>query len=79
MKTTSSPSGGGCRSTGNLPDTPTPATGPKPAVTAADLAKNAYKEQYGVIVICVDEAQQIGVYEALKSQFPNNKIRVVTT
>ena len=48
-------------------------------VTAADLAKNAYKQQYGVIVICFDEAQQIAVYEAMKQQYPNNKIKVVTT
>ena len=48
-------------------------------VTAADLAKYAYKQQYGVIVICFDEAQQIAVYEAMKQQYPNNKIKVVTT
>ena len=48
-------------------------------VTAADLAKNAYKQQYGVIVICSDEAQQIAVYEAMKQQYPDNKIKVVTT
>ena len=48
-------------------------------VTVADLAKNAYKQQYGVIVICTDEVQQVAVYEAMKQQYPNNKIRVVTT
>lgn len=41
--------------------------------------ENAYKQQYGVIVICSDEAQQIAVYEAMKQQYPNNKIKVVTT
>ena len=48
-------------------------------VTAADLAKNAYKQQYGVIVICTDEAQQIEVYMTLQAQYPKNKIKVVTT
>lgn len=43
------------------------------------LSENAYKQQYGVIVICSDEAQQIAVYEAMKQQYPNNKIKVVTT
>ncbi len=48
-------------------------------VTAADLAKHAYKRQFGVIVICADEAQQIEVYEAMREKYPNNKIKVVTT
>ncbi len=48
-------------------------------VTAADLAKHAYKQQYGVIIICTDEAQQIEVYEAIRQKYPNNKIRVVNT
>lgn len=48
-------------------------------VTVADLAKNAYKQQYGVIVICSDEAQQIEVYTTLQAQYPKNKIKVVTT
>ena len=48
-------------------------------VTAADLAKNGYKEQYGVILICDNEADQIAVFEQLKKDFPNKKIRVVTT
>ena len=51
----------------------------KSPVTAADLAKNAYKQQFGIIVICNDEAQQVAVYEAMKKQYPNNKIKVVTT
>ena len=48
-------------------------------VTAADLAKHAYKQQYGVIVICTDEAQQVMVYTTLQGQYPKNKIKVVTT
>ena len=51
----------------------------KSPVTAADLAKNAYKQQFGIIVICNDEAQQVAVYEAMKKQYPNNKIKVVNT
>ena len=48
-------------------------------VTAADLSKNAYRQQYGVIVICRDEAEQVRVYNALMRLYRNNKIRVVTT
>ena len=48
-------------------------------VTQDDLAKNAYKQQWGVIVICHDEAEQIKLYEALCKQYSNNKIKVVTT
>ena len=48
-------------------------------VTPADLAKNGYRQQWGVILICTDEQDQITKYDALKAQFPNNKIKVVTT
>lgn len=51
----------------------------KSPVTAADLAKNAYKQQFGIIVICADEAQQIEVYKAMREKYPNNKIKVVNT
>lgn len=39
--------------------------------------KNGYKyrEQFGVVVICADEAHQQQVYEALKNQ--NYKLKVV--
>ena len=46
--------------------------------TAAERAMNRHKEQYGVIVICTDEADQRQIYERLAKHF-NRKIRVVTT
>ena len=51
----------------------------KSPVTAADLAKNGYKQQWGVIVICSDEQDQIRKYEGLKQKYPDRKIKVVTT
>lgn len=51
----------------------------KSPVTAADLAKNGYKQQWGVIVICSDEQDQICKYEELRKKYVNNKIKVVTT
>ena len=51
----------------------------KSPVTAADLAKNGYRQQWGVIIICTDEKDQIRKYEDLKKQYPGRKIRVVTT
>lgn len=48
-------------------------------VSAADLAKNAYRQQWGVILICRDEQEQIKVFNALSKKYPNNKIKVVTT
>ena len=51
----------------------------KNPVTSADLAKNGYKEQYGVIVICADEQDQIAVFNRLKKEYQNKKIKVVTT
>ena len=32
------------------------------------MTKFTYKQQYGVIVICKDEAEQIRLYEELKKQ-----------
>ena len=51
----------------------------KSPVTAADLAKNGYRQQWGVIVICENEKDQIRVYEDLKKHYPGQKIKVVTT
>ena len=51
----------------------------KSPVTAADLAKNGYRQQWGVIVICENENDQIRKYEDLKKQYPDRKIKVVTT
>ena len=51
----------------------------KSPVTAADLARNGYRQQWGVIVICKDEKEQIRKYEDLKKQYPGQKIKVVTT
>ena len=51
----------------------------KSPVTAADLAKNGYRQQWGVIVICENEKDQIQKYEDLKKQYPDRKIKVVTT
>jgi len=48
-------------------------------VTAADLAKNGYRQQWGVIVICSDEKDQIRKYEELRAKYADNKIKVVTT
>jgi len=38
--------------------------------------KFSYQQQYGVIVICKDEAEQIRIYEELKKQ--GLTLRVVT-
>ena len=51
----------------------------KSPVTPADLAKNGYRQQWGIIVICSGEEDQIRKYNELKKQYPNNKIKVVTT
>ena len=51
----------------------------KSPVTAADLAKNGYRQQWGVIVICADEADQIAKYGELRAKYPTSKIKVVTT
>lgn len=36
----------------------------------------AYKPQYGLVIICADEAEQIELFKKLKSQ--NLKLKVVT-
>ena len=51
----------------------------KSPVTVADLAKNGYRQQWGVIVICEDEKDQIRKYEDIKKKYPDRKIKVVTT
>ena len=32
------------------------------------MSNFSYKQQYGVIVICADEAEQIRIYDELKKQ-----------
>ena len=49
----------------------------KSPVTSQDLAKNAYREQYGIIVICADEKKQRKAYEKLIKQ--KYKVKVVVT
>lgn len=51
----------------------------KSPVTAADLAKNGYRQQWGVIVICSSEQDQKEKYETLKKRWPEHKIKVVNT
>ena len=51
----------------------------KSPVTAADLAKDGYRRQWGVIVICSSEQDQKEKYETLKKRWPGNKIKVVNT
>lgn len=48
-------------------------------VTAADLDKNGYRQQWGVIVICEGEADQVEKYNELRIKYPGRKIKVVTT
>lgn len=48
-------------------------------VTAADLTRNGYKQQWGIIVICHSEADQIEQFQRLRAQYPDRKIKVVTT
>lgn len=37
-----------------------------------------YKQQWGVILICYDEADQNRIYNDLLVYFPDHKIKVVT-
>jgi hypothetical protein len=46
-------------------------------VTKADLAKNGYREQYGVIIVCNDEKHQKKIYGKLNRQ--GLKCRVLVT
>lgn len=48
-------------------------------VTPEDLKKDGYKAQWGVILICDGESDQIALYNALKVRYPERKIKVVTT
>ncbi len=49
----------------------------KSPVTEADLAKDGYREQYGIIVICKDEKEQKKLYEIFHSN--GYECRVVVT
>lgn len=48
-------------------------------VTAADLAKNGYRQQWGLIMLCNGEQDQAVMYEELRRRYPGRKIKVVTT
>ena len=48
-------------------------------VSSADLAKKGYRQQWGVILICRDDQEQIKVFNARSKKYPNNKRKVVTT
>lgn len=48
-------------------------------VTAADLKCNGYRQQFGIIVICENEEDQICKFEQLTQMYPNRKIKVVNT
>ena len=50
---------------------------PKRQAGGQKPAKNAYRQQYGVIVICRDEAHQRKVYDRLKAR--GHTLKVVTT
>ncbi len=41
-------------------------------------APNRYREQYGVILVCEDEAAQVRLYDAL-SDIRKSRIKVVVT
>lgn len=41
------------------------------------VRRHRYREQYGVIVVCIDEAEQQAVYEELRGR--GWKLRVVVT
>lgn len=38
------------------------------------MANFTYKQQYGVVVICKDEAEQMAVYERLRAQGLTHKV-----
>lgn len=38
-----------------------------------------YRKQWGVIVICTDEADQIRKYDEMKTVYADRKIKVMTT
>lgn len=47
-------------------------------VTAADLQKNGYRQQWGLILLCDGEKDQAVMYQELQRRYPRRKIRVVT-
>ena len=47
-------------------------------VTEADLRGKVYREQYGVVIVCPTEAEQIRVYNEAVAAFPGCQIKVVT-
>lgn len=51
---------------------------PLPAAAPGRPAKARYREQYGVVLVCPDEATQAQLYEALEA-LRSCKIRVVVT
>ena len=53
-----------------------------PDKTAPKDSKNpGYREQYGIVVLCRDEAQQSALYEKLRAQLVplGHKIKLVVT
>ena len=48
-------------------------------VTKEDLKKNGYKEQYAIIVVCADAADQKHVFVICKREFPEHPIKAVRT
>lgn len=44
-----------------------------------DPPPDPYAEQYGVILVCKDEAAQRAAYDQLRADFPDADVRVVTT
>lgn len=48
-------------------------------VTAADLQKNGYRQQWGLIMLCNGEQDQTVMYNELRRRYPGRKIKVVTT
>lgn len=48
-------------------------------VTEADLNKNGYRQQWGLILLCSSEQDQAGMYMELQGRYPGRKIKVVTT
>ena len=42
-------------------------------------AKPRYRQQFGVIVICRDEADQAKLYARLSQRYPGRELKVVVT
>jgi hypothetical protein len=47
--------------------------------TGEDPGEGRYQEQFGVVVLCEGEEDQRAVFEALRGQFPEREVKVVTT